>query len=51
MFLQIQDEKRIPQDFCSDAWVLPQGSDIGKQGVPKGSKMVMWHIKLTGDDE
>ena len=38
MFLQIKDIKHIKQDFCSDAWVMPQGWDLGAAGVRRGPK-------------
>ena len=54
VFSQIKDTKHIRRDFYSVPWVMPQGSDFGGLGVPRGSKkiffsnMVMWHIKSTG---
>ena len=50
---QMKDTKHIRWDFNSVAWVMPQGSDLGALGVPRGvkklfSNMVMLHIKLTG---
>ena len=53
MFLQISYIKHIEQDFCSDAWVMPQGWDLGAPSVPMAvkklfSNIVMYHIYLTG---
>ena len=54
LFSQMKDTKHIRRDFNSVAWVMPQGSDFGALGVPRGgqkinfSNMVMWHIKSTG---
>ena len=41
MFLQIHVRyiKHIEQDFCSNAWVMPQGWDLGVPGMPRGSKV------------
>ena len=52
-FLQMKDTKHIRRNFNSAAWVMPQGSDFGALGVPRGSKkffsnIVMWHIKSSG---
>ena len=48
----MKDTKHIRRDFHSVPWVMPQGSDLGALGVPRGSfffsNMVMWHIKSTG---
>ena len=33
MFLQLKDIKHIQQNFCFDAWVMPQGWDLGAQGL------------------
>ena len=46
VFLQIKYLKHIEQDICSDAWVMPQGWDLGAQGLTFFN-MVMLHIKLT----
>ena len=47
--------KHIRQDFHSVAWVMPQGSDFGALGVPKGSKKNFKHghvaYQIDGDDE
>ena len=56
VFSQMKDTKHIRRDFNSDAWVIPQGSDFGALGMPRGggvkkyffSNMVMWHIKSMG---
>ena len=32
VFIQIEDMKHIKLDFCSDAWVIPQGWDFGAPG-------------------
>ena len=34
----MKDTKHIRRDFKSVAWVMPQGSDLGAPGVPRGSK-------------
>ena len=34
----MKDTKHIRRDFHSVAWVMPQGSDLGVLGVPRGSK-------------
>ena len=50
----MKDTKHIRRDFNSNAWVMPQGSDFGALGMPRGgqkiifSNMVMWHIKSMG---
>ena len=51
VFIQIKDMKDIERDFCSDAYVMPQGWDLGWLGCQGGKKnriLFMWHIKLTG---
>ena len=48
MFLQVKDIKPIETDFCTDTLVMPKGWGMGKQGEPRWSRIVMWHIKLTG---
>ena len=57
MFLQIKYIKHIEQDFCSDAWAMPQGWELGAPGVPRGGG-VNWfsehgHVayQIDGDDE
>ena len=50
----MKDTKHIRRDFNSVTWVMPQGSDFGVLGVPRGvkkyffSNMVMWHVKSPG---
>ena len=34
----MKDAKHIRQDINSVAWVMPQGSDFGVLGAPRGSK-------------
>ena len=46
VFLQIKDIKHIKQDFCSDVWVMPQGTRLGCAGA-HFFNMVMWYIILT----
>ena len=36
LFSQMKDTKHVRQDFNSVAWVMPQGSDLGALGVPRG---------------
>ena len=53
LFSQMKDTKYNRQDFNSVTVVMPQGTDFGPLGVPRGStiffsNMVMWHIKSTG---
>ena len=36
LFSQMKDTKHIRRDFNSVAWVMPQGSDFGAMGVPRG---------------
>ena len=38
LFSQIKGSKHIRRDFNSVYWVMPQGSDFGALGVPKGLK-------------
>ena len=45
VFLQIKDKKHTVWDFCSDTLVMPQGWDLGVQGLIFNT--VMWHIKLA----
>ena len=33
----MKDTKHIRRDFNSVAWVMPQGSDFGALGVPRGT--------------
>ena len=40
VFLQIKNMKYIERDFCSDAWVMPQGWNLGAPGVPRWSKKI-----------
>ena len=56
MFSQIKDRKHIEQNFHSVAWIMPQGSDFGALGVPRGSKYSFFkhgHVayQIDGDDE
>ena len=39
----MKETKHIRQDFNSVAWVMPQGSDFGALGVPRGSKKNFKH--------
>ena len=52
---QMKDTKYIRRDFYSVAWVMPQGSDLGALGVPRGSKKKFKHghvvYQIDGDDE
>ena len=53
MFLQIKDTKHNKWDFCSDAWVMPQGWDLGG---PDGHKIYFseyGHVayQIDGDDD
>ena len=41
VFSLMKDTKRIRRDFHSVAWVMPQGSDLGGLGVPRGSKKIL----------
>ena len=48
--------KHIRQDFHSVAWVMPQGSDFGALGVPRGSEKNLFkhgHVayQIDGDDK
>ena len=51
----MKDTKHIRQDFNSVAWVMPQGSDFGALGVPRGSKKIFKHghvaYQIDGDDK
>ena len=56
MFSQIKDTKHIRRDFYSVPWVMPQGSDFGALGVPRGSNNFFFkhgHVayQIDGDDE
>ena len=48
--------KHIRRDFHSVAWVMPEGSDLGALGVPRGVKKNFFkhgHVayQIDGDDE
>ena len=51
----MKDTKHIRRDFHSVAWVMPQGSDLGALGVPRGQKIFFKHghvaYQIDGDDE
>ena len=51
----MKDTKHIRRDFHSVAWVMPQGSDLGALGVPRGSKKNFKHshvvYQIDGDAE
>ena len=50
----MKDKKHIRRDFHSVAWVMPQGSDLGRRGCPGGSKKFKHdHVayQIDGDDE
>ena len=52
----MKDTKQIRRDFYSVTWVMPQGSDFGALGVPKGTKIYFFkhgHVayQIDGDDE
>ena len=53
----MKDTKHIRLDFHSVAWVMPQGSDLGTLGVPRGSKKNFFfrhgHVayQINGDDK
>ena len=56
VFLQIKDTKHIRQDFYSVAWVMPQGSNFGALGVPRGGSILFFkygHVayQIDRDDE
>ena len=57
MFLQIKDIRHIKWDFCSDAWVMPQGWDLGAVGLRTGGQNFFFfehgHVayQIDGDDE
>ena len=51
----MKDTKHIRRSFNSVAWVMPQGSDLGALGVPRGSKNFFskhGHVayQIDGDD-
>ena len=55
-FSQMKDTKHIRWDFHSVAWVMPQGSDLGALGVPRGSIFLFFahgHVayQIDEDDE
>ena len=47
--------KHIRQDFHSIAWFMPQGSNLGALGVPRGSEKNFKHghvaYQIDGDDK
>ena len=51
----MKDTKHIRWDFNSVAWVMPQGSDLGALGVPRGVKKNFKHghvaYQIDSDDE
>ena len=54
----MKDTKHIRRDFNSDAWVMPQGSDFGALGIPRGggSKNIFFkhgHVayQIDGNEE
>ena len=56
VFSQMKDTKHIRRDFYSVARVMPQGSDLGALGVPRGSRKKIFkhgHVayQIEGDDE
>ena len=55
MFSQMKDTKHIRRDSNFDAWVTPQGPDLGALGVPMGSNLFFKHgheaYQIDGDDE
>ena len=57
VFSQMKDTKHIRWDCQTVAWVMPQGSDLGALGVPRGSKKCFFfkdgHVvnQIDGDDE
>ena len=40
LFSQMKDTKHIRRDFNSFAWVMPQGSDFGALGLPRGDQKI-----------
>ena len=50
----MKDTKHIRRDFHSAAWVMPQGSDLGALGVPRGSKIFFFkhgYVSYQMDDD
>ena len=52
----MKDTKHISRDFYSVPWVMPQGSDFGALGVPRGVKQFFFkhgHVayQIDRDDE
>ena len=52
----MKDTKHIRRDSYSVTWVMPQGWDLGAQGLPRGSKKIIFkhgHVayQIDGDDE
>ena len=52
----MKDTQHIRRDFNSVAWVMPQGSDFGALGVPRGQKHFFPKhcqvaYQINGDDE
>ena len=48
VFSQMKDTKHIRRDFHSVVWVMPQGSDFGVLGVPRGSKIFFFQTWSCG---
>ena len=48
VFSQMKDTKHIRRDFHSVTCVMPQGSDLGVLGVPRGSKMIFFQAWSCG---
>ena len=55
MFLQIKDIKHKECFFCSDAWIIPQGWDLGAPGCSEGQNVFFEHFHVAhlieGDDK
>ena len=56
LFSQIKDTNPFRRDFNFVAWVMPQGSDFGALGVPRGVKLFFskhGHVayQIDGDDK
>ena len=55
VFSQMKDTKHIRRDFYSVALVMPQGSDLGALGMPRGSIYFFKHghvaYQIDGDDK
>ena len=55
--IQMKDAKHIRLDFHSVTLIMPQGSDFGALGVPRGVKKIIFfkhgHVayQINGDDE